>query len=446
MALLHGLETGSVQDSCQSTRVTIVGGGIAGLGAAQVLSRHREDYVLLEAAPTLGGHEAIVRTPSRTTGVSCNLDIAYMFGKRSAYTLLLEQVALAGLSTVDASITWSTANYSNSDGHSSSTGLDDEVQRFDALANASAGSEEIPFSAWLSRHNFSSSFVDEVLLPCLTILFVTGHGALDKPANEMLSMLGGGVDSWIGLRKPISGLFRVLNGNHQISEALVRRYGMAPHVRLNSPAVEVHIETDGSVRTLVAPTTSAGGGGGASYCLRSEHIIWAVDPITIGHVYRNPAAADQQLLAWFAARHKKSYGALHTCFGGGARFAGAANPDAQYFGQWVDPTPPAARSWVMSGALGYENRTLGCPHVLSISLSKAALRAVATEPCTVQTYEWVHPEQGVEVLQYLAALGGNMSVTPQVHFAGSWTSEIGHEASYMNGRNAAVRAIRATLS
>jgi phytoene dehydrogenase-like protein len=406
--------------ACEQLPGTVViGGGIAGIGAAWNLKVNLQiPHLILEAADYAGGHERTLHLDSTDPNVAarCNVDIGFMFG--AGYSNLEFIIDRLSLQRVAAPITFVHKRGFDNTRASASRWYSD-VERFEGLAESSKPAWGETFGNWLDRHNFDPDFVDEVIIPAITVLFVSGRGSLEKPAAMLLRMLVPG-HPWVGLSAPKASLnqsWRVLHGNHQIIEGVVAMEGL--DVRLNAHVDDVVVADDGVRITYVDGRP----GEGSRRCVDADHVIFATDAPTTRKVYANPAWYERLMLDYFAARYSTTYGILH-------KSASMVPPTTQY----------AVVGAVLSGHLGYENRSV-CPYVLSIAGAKSRAELESVVPADDRTgyaWEWHHPEQDFEsiILGYVLGVPRKLH-RARVRYAGVWTMVLGHEHGWLSGWHAA---------
>ncbi len=179
-------------------RVAVVGAGISGLAAADVLSRDA-DVTLFEADPRLGGHAHTVdmHVDGRTFGV----DTGFLVFNRRTYPELLRLFAELGVPTADSDMSfsvqvpangleWSGSNLNAVFGQRTNllrprfVGMLADVLRFNKLATALAeqGLEAAmrePTGDFLDRHRFGAAFRAWYLLPMVACIW-------SCPARQML--------------------------------------------------------------------------------------------------------------------------------------------------------------------------------------------------------------------------------------------------------------------
>lgn len=209
-------------------RIAVVGGGIAGLGAAWLLSR-RHRVTLFEAGSYVGGHTNTVDV--EIGGVSHPVDTGFLVFNRRTYPNLCALFAHLGVKSVasemsfgvslaDPAIEWAGSDLGTLFAQRSNLlrpdflGMLRDILRFnrDTTRMAAEGSApDVSLGAYLAEHRYGSAFRDWYLLPmaaaiwsCPTrtmldyplatfVRFCHNHGLLqilDRP--QWLTVEGGG--------------------------------------------------------------------------------------------------------------------------------------------------------------------------------------------------------------------------------------------------------------
>lgn len=185
-------------------RIAIVGSGIAGLGAAWLLSR-RHDVTVFEKAGRLGGHthtHVIDRPHGRVT-----LDTGFLVHNDRTYPLLLRMFAELDVATTDSDmsfgVTWPEQDfeYSTKDingffGHRrllaspAHYGLFFEILRFGRVAPTlldQPGAERIRLGEFLDAHGFGGYFVERFLFPMASSIWSASLATIrDFPALTLI--------------------------------------------------------------------------------------------------------------------------------------------------------------------------------------------------------------------------------------------------------------------
>jgi uncharacterized protein len=185
-------------------RIAVVGSGIAGLGAAWLLSR-RHQVTLFERDTRLGGHthtHVFERPHGRVT-----LDTGFLVHNDRTYPLLLRMFAELGVATIDSDmsfgVTWPERDfeYSTKDPNGffahrrllaspSHYGLFLEILRFGRLAPAlldRPGAERITLGEFLDANGFGGYFVERFLFPMASSIWSASLATIrDFPALTLI--------------------------------------------------------------------------------------------------------------------------------------------------------------------------------------------------------------------------------------------------------------------
>jgi len=185
-------------------RVAVIGGGASGTFTAWMLKQDpRATVHLYEAEAVIGGHSATEMVDGK------HLDMGFIFSKHS-YNIYNSLTDRFGFERQVASLSVAYGGdekylpYSNEDGGAGKVfreaakaagdparadRLEAELARFLDMSRSATldiGSAITPLWYFLWRHGFSKDFTHSVLIPILTVLFVTGHGALEQSAGLTL--------------------------------------------------------------------------------------------------------------------------------------------------------------------------------------------------------------------------------------------------------------------
>jgi len=185
-------------------RVAVVGSGIAGLGAAWLLSR-RHDITVFEKDARLGGHTH-THTFDRPHG-RVTLDTGFLVHNDRTYPLLLRMFAELGVATKDSDmsfgVSWPERNfeYSTKDVNgffadralllsAAHYGLFFEILRFGRVAPTlldQPGAERIRLGEFLDAHNFGGYFVERFLFPMASSIWSASLDTIrDFPALTLI--------------------------------------------------------------------------------------------------------------------------------------------------------------------------------------------------------------------------------------------------------------------
>lgn len=217
------------------TRIAVIGGGIAGLSAAWLLSR-RYDVHLFEKADRLGGHTHThtIPDPDGPEGL-VRLDTGFLVHNNRTYPTLLKMFDELGVERLDSDMSFAVScrdpdfEYSSRDlnglfaqrsnlwrpGHYR---LLAEILRFNREAPrllARPGADDITLGDFLDSHKFSGEFLERFLFPMASavwsaalptlrgfpattlIRFFHNHGMLSATDNPVWRIVRGGSSAYI---------------------------------------------------------------------------------------------------------------------------------------------------------------------------------------------------------------------------------------------------------
>lgn len=183
----------------QRLRIAVVGAGIAGMGAAWLLSQ-AHDVTLYEAAPRPGGHSHTVDVPA--AGASAPVDMGFIVYNPPAYRNLTALFRHLNVPTVGSDMSFSVSvdggalEYAGTDlaglfGQKRNLirprfwGMLRDIARFyrDAEADASALDPDLSLGAYLSARGYGAAFVQDHLLPMAAAIWSTPASRVaDYPA------------------------------------------------------------------------------------------------------------------------------------------------------------------------------------------------------------------------------------------------------------------------
>ena len=185
-------------------KIAIIGGGVAGLGAAWALHRHPErfDFRLFEANPTLGGNAITVDMPQED-GKSIPFDISVTACIPTVYHNFVQLLQLHGIKLIDTKFSYSVRYRNDIYAHNFDSELrkqlKPEIERFQSLLRFLQGFNVLNksrsgFLAMLNPFNyismgtllnigrFSGDFRYKILKP-LFVNFLMATNVFDMPAS-----------------------------------------------------------------------------------------------------------------------------------------------------------------------------------------------------------------------------------------------------------------------
>jgi uncharacterized protein len=183
-------------------RIAVIGGGVAGLGAAWAL-RQSADVTVYERAPRVGGHAWTIDIDYN--GEPLSVDIGFICFNQPNYPNFTELLRHVGVKTVMTDMSFSVSdpngyewssdplglfawkrNVVNRDFH----GLLGEIVRFNDTARRQLVGDAIPdmsLGDWLDVHGFTQTFRCAYLLPMSAAIWSTPENLmLDYPVSSFL--------------------------------------------------------------------------------------------------------------------------------------------------------------------------------------------------------------------------------------------------------------------
>lgn len=244
-------------------RIAIVGGGIAGLGAAWALNR-AHDITLFEASDWLGGHAHTVDVPA--AGETMPVDTGFLVYNEHTYPHLTRLFSYLGVETQPSDMSFSFTLDDHLEYAGSAAGffaqgrnlfrrrhwqMASDILRFrtlgeEMLANADDG----PLGDLLDRYRFSPAFQNDYLLPMAAAIWSARmQDARRFPARTFLQFFANhGLISISGRPQWRT----VTGGSRRYVEAMSRPF--RHHIRLNEPVTGIHRYHDGVRLRLIDGT------------------------------------------------------------------------------------------------------------------------------------------------------------------------------------------------
>jgi hypothetical protein len=184
-------------------RIAVIGGGVAGLGAAWAL-RQNADLVVYDRAPRFGGHAWTVDVDY--DGAPLSVDIGFICFNRPNYPNFTALLGHLGVKTVMTDMSFSVSDPKGYEWSSDPwgvfawkrnlldrrfRGLLGEIIHFNNVARRQLVADEIPemsLGDWLDTHGFSEIFRVAYLLPMSAAIWSTPEQLmLDYPVASFLS-------------------------------------------------------------------------------------------------------------------------------------------------------------------------------------------------------------------------------------------------------------------
>jgi predicted NAD/FAD-binding protein len=277
-------------------RVAVVGTGIAGLGAAYLLSR-RHEVEVFEQADYVGGHTNTIPTPL-PDGRVLALDTGFIVHNRENYPNLIRLFDELGVRTQESEMSFSVScarcglEYSGARPWTQWQNLRSpaflallgEIVRFMRTAErAAARHEGETLAQFAARSRYSRRFRDHFLVPLAASIWSTSPAeTLDFPASYAIRFFANH-----GMLRFRRFRWRTVTGGSQT-------YVGAILERLAGP-----VHTGDGVRAVrrdeagVTVTTHAGGGG------RFDQVVVATHPDQALAMLEDPSADEQRILGAF---------------------------------------------------------------------------------------------------------------------------------------------------
>lgn len=259
-------------------RIAVVGAGVAGMGAAWLLSQ-AHDVTLYEAAPHPGGHSLTIDVPAG--GGSVPVDMGFIVYNPPAYPNLTAlfrhlDVPTAGsdmsfaVSLDDGGLEYAGTDLAGLFGQRRNLirprfwGMLRDIARFyrEAEADAPDLDPDLPLSAYLERRGYGAAFVREHLLPMAAaiwsapaarvaeypalafIRFCANHGLLKLRDRPQWRTVDGGSREYVRrITAPLAGHMRLncpVRAIRRLAEAVIVEAEGAPAERYDHVVIATH--------------------------------------------------------------------------------------------------------------------------------------------------------------------------------------------------------------
>ena len=386
--------------------IAIIGGGISGIAAAKTLSENNKDFLLFEKENIIGGHQLTFKLDG------CLVDVGFIYGHKRSYKELIDLIKELNLKKITHKIEYASYDKNNiifSNKVHSKEFLD-EIKKIKKLAsNRKKIYWLYTFSYFLKKYSFTERFIKYVIEPNLSIFFVTGNDAFNKPAYIILGMIN---DEWVSLENNNNkNLWSVKGGNNQIINGIIRKYKFKNKIKLNEKVLAVKKNNK-----FILETTKN------KYIF--DDIIIACNLHNIVKFYSPETYMQKLLFNLLLDKQFKSYGILHNY----NKIIPKNNGEYYFFNKTKE-------TWQLSGVLG-------CGWILTIS---PTIITDIPENFIFKKFKWWHPNQDLKYLLFVILLNRgliNIFETNKVYFCGSWTTILSHNYAYKSGIYAAERVMK----
>jgi predicted NAD/FAD-binding protein len=291
-------------------RIAVVGSGIAGLGAAWLLSR-RHDVVLFESQPRLGGHTHTHEV--RQSGRDYAIDTGFIVFNPPNYPCLTRMLAELGVATQPTTMSFSVHNERSGLEYNAGSlsglfcqkrnlvspqfwGMLRDLQRFyrEAPSLLERDDSGPDLGDWLAERDYGDTFIDEHLLPMVSALW-------SSPMRE-------------ALRFPARYLVQFMANHHMLQiagrpEWRVVTGGSATYVRALAARWPVQVRTGCGVHRVTrdADVVRIASAAGEE---RFEHVVLACHSDQALALLADPSPAERDILG--AIPYQTNDTVLHT--------------------------------------------------------------------------------------------------------------------------------------
>ncbi len=391
----------------------IIGGGISGIGAAEIIHKKNYSYILLEKKNKIGGH---VLTKKYN---NCYFDLGFVYGNDD-YKELLKKVKKYNIPIKKHVITYSVSNNGKhvfSNNKYSNKNLYKEAQLFQNIARQKKlWWWFISFEQFCNIYKFSKEFKKNVLTPALSILFITSN-SFKKPAGMIVNNL----QKFIKVHGILPSLWSVKGGNINIINSIINEYNL--NIKLNSNVINVikknclwYVYTNNEMYTC-------------------KKLIFTCGPHIINKILYNKTIFQNLILNYAIKNTKKCYGLFHN-------YCNIISDDKNKPKDTLYHYEINENGWILTGDL--KNHTY-CNNIdclyLSLSDNYNMLSDIPEENI-IKKYTWFHPTQDrINILLFYIIKIAQFIESNNLYFAGSWTTIICHEYAYTSGIEAAKRSM-----
>lgn len=251
------------------TRVVVIGGGIAGMGAARELLRHGASVTLLESNPRLGGNCLGIDVPTRTGTTRIDAGVSdFNIDSFSRFKTLLDELGMSHRPIAQ------TASFATTDGTGRDhRGLQSEIERFKTECVEVLNhhpEDRITVAAYLRAHGYDPRFGPDYLYPRAIGCFSMPEA--DPREFEIAALVRFWKMHGLVGQKALPRRHCVVGGMNAYCEALQRDlvvWGLTLHCRTRVLDVTRHGSTI-KVWTVGGPRKRS--------CFTADHVVFACAP------------------------------------------------------------------------------------------------------------------------------------------------------------------------
>ena len=406
--------------------IAIVGGGIAGLGAAWALDRHH-DITLFEANEWLGGHAHTVDVPMTGAG-TMPVDTGFLVYNEQTYPHLTRLFDHLGVATKPSDMSFSftldgSLEYAGSGAGFFAQGrnlfrrshwqMARDIMRFreigpELLEEADDG----PLGDLLDRHGFSVPFQSDYLLPMAAAIWSARmRDVRGFPARTFLQFFANHGLISITDRPQWR---TVAGGSREYVSVMSRPF--ADRIRLNTPVTSVHRHPDGVRLRLIDDSTE-----------EFDHVVFAShSDQSLAVLGATATPMEQKLLG--ALRYEQNRAVLH-------RDPSLMPRRKRVWSSWNYRTTSAGRADRQASVTYWLNRLQSLPDRSPLLLTLNPVIEPAPE-LVVDEYRYAHPqfdEAARDAQRRIVRLQG----ANRTWFAGAYLGYGFHEDGLQSGLNVA---------
>jgi len=403
--------------------IAIIGAGICGLSAAIEARLANKNFVVLEKDDRIGGHEYTLHIKGKI------IDIAFLFDSRGSVLHEFVQKKL-NIKTVEHRIVYTSSFQNNKiihDNTKCTQPFDFEINRlYNLTKNINLGSPYIIVTCeqFLHFHNFSKEFINFVLKPAISILFLSGNEiGMKKPIPVIAIFLHKVISLMTTVYDPV--LWGIV-GTEKISKQIALQFDINKHI-MKQTAVK-HISKGRECWILEDDK-------GINIC--AKKVIFCCDTIETNRICKNIFSDFRfffikKYIQYCNSLFEKCYACVHDYKDilPQETILKKNKKDFPYHYTYFEET-----KWILSGVLD-ENM------YLSVSLDKELLYNKIPNKHILFKKKWRHPGQNTFVLALVNSGILRNRNYQNLFFSGAGTYMIGHTYAYEAGRKIGKLAIK----